>query len=908
MQKGVWRKGRLLRYRPAAGEVEGGGEWEYEGGLKRGVPDGEGMKLWKDGKVERGHWALGVLLKGRIEAEGDIREGTFLDGQLHGKGSHEWIDKTTGLHMKYVGEFFRGDREGRGRLERGDGRVDEGTWEEGKCIRSLAFCLARFAHLRDMTQEHPADLPEGTICLQCRASTNSGSVDQEGVEGGLLSESTAWGGDSAAVSVGASRDFSGKKIKGNVEGQKGSRGGGSSGSAVFAVSSGMETLEGEGEAVSSFRVGGPSSPPVENGVSDDSAADSGGEGEEGKRSKRGLYRQRRKRLSMKKSFWCCRTCTGVTICGDCYFSLLFESPARFYTRSSLGFLSESGAIAFLRGDSFIEWVKGGLMGRMTGFMETDARRGSITVNEVKGLLTNPVFWEKMRMPKRRQEMPSGLFERRTNVILSPKTDVFCVSYPWHGPFTCDVQGFHTARIAAFIEKRHFDFPDRKAVVFWDFCSLYQPVMDVLAGIRKKRSVMEEQLFSFALRNMDTLFGHRETALIRCTGLHDLARNPTPADSRAWCNFELLLQTLKRPSSIKVLPHAAHKWEQQLCRENGNNRAPWGAVLIPMLPPSFATKMRELAVDSDTGRKREGEFALRVRDEEDREMLINRYGSFLRSLSAGMTELCLSDESSFDDESAGELSEFLCWLSVAAENLQAGLDESNGEERGEIGNGGEENENGIQGDHDGGVGGGVSPSGGGDHNDAAQALSAGMGGMNRRGGGRSGAFWSPVLSHLDLSGTSISDSGLKVLLTDGLRRLASVLVSLRFVSFANCEGITDRSFTPLREWIKIWEGFAQADFTLVTEDPENEAKGVEMEKEGQQRKSGHKGKHGTKGKSRKDKKGNALVQQAEIEGNQDEQERERECRQWTLVILGTNLTRPYYLKLAEENPVGGWVGE
>ena len=101
--------------------------------------DGRGVKNWKDGGVEKGTWVKGELYgKGyaffgdKSEFAGDSYEGDFLNG-YHGVGTY--IDVSKGAI--YVGEFKNGAANGKGRLtfnkdSEFPNRYYDGNWVQGK--------------------------------------------------------------------------------------------------------------------------------------------------------------------------------------------------------------------------------------------------------------------------------------------------------------------------------------------------------------------------------------------------------------------------------------------------------------------------------------------------------------------------------------------------------------------------------------------------------------------------------------------------------------------------------------------------------------------------------------------------------------------------------------------------------
>lgn len=58
---------------------------------------------------------------------GDVYEGEFLDGRMHGYGRYRWSNGS-----KYEGEYQRGERHGRGKMTWPDGCAYEGEFRNGE--------------------------------------------------------------------------------------------------------------------------------------------------------------------------------------------------------------------------------------------------------------------------------------------------------------------------------------------------------------------------------------------------------------------------------------------------------------------------------------------------------------------------------------------------------------------------------------------------------------------------------------------------------------------------------------------------------------------------------------------------------------------------------------------------------
>lgn len=126
----------------------------FVGELKGDVPHGQGSCVWPDGSSYEGEWRsgkmhgkgsfqsgqhtyVGVFFKGVPEGKGRfvtklgrgelVYEGELMQGEPDGEGSEKLPNGD-----EYVGEFSVGRRHGFGRLKTQRGDVYEGQWHEGQ--------------------------------------------------------------------------------------------------------------------------------------------------------------------------------------------------------------------------------------------------------------------------------------------------------------------------------------------------------------------------------------------------------------------------------------------------------------------------------------------------------------------------------------------------------------------------------------------------------------------------------------------------------------------------------------------------------------------------------------------------------------------------------------------------------
>lgn len=120
---------------PASGAMTGEGviRWTngeiYEGTLLDGNKQGRGIFVWRDGQRYEGEWAEDRITgQGRlVYANGDRYEGEFLNGEPHGSGTY-----TSAGGDVYRGAWVNGNKQGKGRLTWEDGDYWEGEFSQGQ--------------------------------------------------------------------------------------------------------------------------------------------------------------------------------------------------------------------------------------------------------------------------------------------------------------------------------------------------------------------------------------------------------------------------------------------------------------------------------------------------------------------------------------------------------------------------------------------------------------------------------------------------------------------------------------------------------------------------------------------------------------------------------------------------------
>jgi len=141
----------------AHGQGKAIGKDVYQGQFVNGLPHGQGVYMWGDGKCFTGQFKQGVpqiphvgckvadprLLgtysgacqggkaHGRGKAVGiDTYQGEFLNGVLNGQGTYVWPNED-----RYIGQFKRGEAHGRGVMRYADGVEETGLWQNGELVK-----------------------------------------------------------------------------------------------------------------------------------------------------------------------------------------------------------------------------------------------------------------------------------------------------------------------------------------------------------------------------------------------------------------------------------------------------------------------------------------------------------------------------------------------------------------------------------------------------------------------------------------------------------------------------------------------------------------------------------------------------------------------------------------------------
>jgi hypothetical protein len=103
--------------------------------LPEGVGTGSGTVVVGDGQVFTGSWASGIVQgHGHFQCPDKEYKGEFLNGLMHGKGTHRWTG--TGSLLEYDGEWLRGHMHGRGIVTKGCDQLKyECEFDEGRLVR-----------------------------------------------------------------------------------------------------------------------------------------------------------------------------------------------------------------------------------------------------------------------------------------------------------------------------------------------------------------------------------------------------------------------------------------------------------------------------------------------------------------------------------------------------------------------------------------------------------------------------------------------------------------------------------------------------------------------------------------------------------------------------------------------------
>ncbi len=101
----------------------------FEGYFLNGKKNGRGKYIWANGDVYDGMWKDGKRCgRGRISwSNGASFDGEWHDGKKHGRGTYTWADGTY-----YEGEFADGNFNGFGKKVYSSGDVYEGQWKDDK--------------------------------------------------------------------------------------------------------------------------------------------------------------------------------------------------------------------------------------------------------------------------------------------------------------------------------------------------------------------------------------------------------------------------------------------------------------------------------------------------------------------------------------------------------------------------------------------------------------------------------------------------------------------------------------------------------------------------------------------------------------------------------------------------------
>jgi hypothetical protein len=108
----------------------------YEGDFKDNIFEGKGTLLYNDGSKYIGDWKSNQRNgKGWLEFKNNyVCEGDFVNNLLDGKGTMEWVEGSKLKGNKYIGEYKKGQRNGKGKYIYANGNILEGDFENDKFI------------------------------------------------------------------------------------------------------------------------------------------------------------------------------------------------------------------------------------------------------------------------------------------------------------------------------------------------------------------------------------------------------------------------------------------------------------------------------------------------------------------------------------------------------------------------------------------------------------------------------------------------------------------------------------------------------------------------------------------------------------------------------------------------------
>jgi hypothetical protein len=112
----------------------------YEGDFFQNQFEGTGMLVYSDGSKYNGDWKAGKRNgKGKYTSANNFEyEGDFVNDLYDGKGIMSWTRGSQWQGDKYIGDFKKGQRSGKGKYVFANGTIEEGDFENGKFINPLS--------------------------------------------------------------------------------------------------------------------------------------------------------------------------------------------------------------------------------------------------------------------------------------------------------------------------------------------------------------------------------------------------------------------------------------------------------------------------------------------------------------------------------------------------------------------------------------------------------------------------------------------------------------------------------------------------------------------------------------------------------------------------------------------------
>lgn len=201
-------------------------------------------------------------------------------------------------------------------------------------------------------------------------------------------------------------------------------------------------------------------------------------------------------------------------------------------------------------------------------------------NHVKMVKASYLFWlrDVGRRLVREQDVPKAAFCTQGDLEQWTSTaQLLVVSHPWWSEQHPDPEGVQLQQVCEFIDHH---FKDNKRLhadrmmcpVFFDYLSLPQKKY----GLKDRkfmldRTDLENTRMKSALRDMDLLFAHDDTLVLRLNApIPKSAPRSAPYSERGWCAFEHRTSLMKRVRGKSI---AFHQWREGLVEPSIPHKEP-----------------------------------------------------------------------------------------------------------------------------------------------------------------------------------------------------------------------------------------------------------------------------------------------------------------------------------------------